>query len=791
MSLKSVSSSLPKSGWDTLHKLITAGASASDVSSSGVLKTLVGLIKKNKEMDKVAQSLATMAGASKDIGAMLITNKVLEALQSANSSSWSTAAKTSIASMLRHLALAHQSDTFRAFPLIIELLNTGPDAAQEEVAAALQALAYNAGLKQQIVDSVHLADICKAVDTSRPIRVQRCCMAALNNLSVSSHTTGLDAKMFKKGVLETVVSVMKENDDGEVLKHTYCFTRNITLAQEDVKAYLTDNGAKCIFHALQHSAGPVREHSAGLIRNLGTNGSQANARKNAIIDAGVIPVLVKTLKNDQHAGAKLQAAYALWNLSNSTHGAKTIMNMGLVPEILEIYEPVTWDDKLNNEVYKSKLVGVLCCLCANAGEDGCNKLREHGLQNHLHPLMMSKDASRQPINAACGLANLVGHLENHPLLEANTTIFEMICECIEATRKGQAYHGAYYSEWGLVRNLANMSVSDSNKPLLKKTKSVECACRGFRVGAKYIKHEDCVAKLISNMSFAYNLETDFDVDVMSIVRDIKDKSKSPEARKMAEVALFQQKFREEKPADLQAKVKAAAASSGENGHVMISYPWKWQPQMVALKKFLEDNGVSCWFDLDDMSGSTLDAMATAVEGACAVIVCLSSEYKESAACRSEGEYAFNLKKPIVPVKVDLNYHPDGWLGMLLGSKLYFDVSSDSAMATNGPSLLKEVLKHYKGKSGPQPGGHSIKPPPPVQTPTKGDAPKSVPSTPAPAPTQTAPAAPGVSADVIKTILDSFLTNLEKTRENITKHVDERFNALDERVRALERKVFKK
>ena len=127
--------------------------------------------------------------------------------------------------------------------------------------------------------------------------------------------------------------------------------------------------------------------------------------------------------------------------------------------------------------------------------------------------------------------------------------------------------------------------------------------------------------------------------------------------------------------------------------------------MVSLKKFLEDNGIDCWFDLDDMSGSTLDAMATAVEGACAVIVCLSPEYKESAACRSEGEYAFNLKKPIVPVKVDINYSPDGWLGMLLGSKLYFDVSSDQAFASNCQSILKEVLKHYGGNGGPQPGGH--------------------------------------------------------------------------------------
>eukprot|EP00808_Paulinella_micropora_P011998 g2700.t1 len=51
---------------------------------------------------------------------------------------------------------------------------------------------------------------------------------------------------------------------------------------------------------------------------------------------------------------------------------------------------------------------------------------------------------------------------------------------------------------------------------------------------------------------------------------------------------------------------------------------------------------------------------------------MSSMYSQSQACRTEAEYAFTLKKPLVPVKVQ-DFTPRGWLGALVGSKLYFDI----------------------------------------------------------------------------------------------------------------------
>jgi TIR domain len=53
-------------------------------------------------------------------------------------------------------------------------------------------------------------------------------------------------------------------------------------------------------------------------------------------------------------------------------------------------------------------------------------------------------------------------------------------------------------------------------------------------------------------------------------------------------------------------------------------------------------------------------VANAVEQADVVLICYTKKYKESAACRTEAEYAFTLKKPIVPLKMEKDYVPDGW-----------------------------------------------------------------------------------------------------------------------------------
>src|SRR4051812_40356721 len=86
-------------------------------------------------------------------------------------------------------------------------------------------------------------------------------------------------------------------------------------------------------------------------------------------------------------------------------------------------------------------------------------------------------------------------------------------------------------------------------------------------------------------------------------------------------------------------------------------------------------------------------MASAIEGADVILMCVSKNYKESSNCRAEAEYSFQRKVPIVPVMVESNYRPDGWLGFLLGSKLWYSAWDDSTTQSQLPSLLKDISKH--------------------------------------------------------------------------------------------------
>jgi hypothetical protein len=108
-------------------------------------------------------------------------------------------------------------------------------------------------------------------------------------------------------------------------------------------------------------------------------------------------------------------------------------------------------------------------------------------------------------------------------------------------------------------------------------------------------------------------------------------------------------------------------------HVMLSYAWVYQPTVLALAARLRAAGFRIWLDVAEMSGSTLEAMALAVEDAAAIVYTLGPGYKNSANCRLEAEYAAQLRKPMVPILVERRYRPDGWLGIMTGSKLYYEL----------------------------------------------------------------------------------------------------------------------
>ncbi len=56
----------------------------------------------------------------------------------------------------------------------------------------------------------------------------------------------------------------------------------------------------------------------------------------------------------------------------------------------------------------------------------------------------------------------------------------------------------------------------------------------------------------------------------------------------------------------------------------------------------------------------------------------------------EAEYSFRLRKDIVPLLLQSGYVPDGWLGLMVGTRLYFDFTSDDNINKEMPRLLREI-----------------------------------------------------------------------------------------------------
>ena len=129
-------------------------------------------------------------------------------------------------------------------------------------------------------------------------------------------------------------------------------------------------------------------------------------------------------------------------------------------------------------------------------------------------------------------------------------------------------------------------------------------------------------------------------------------------------------------------------------HIFISYNWKHQDVCVKIRDFLKSIGYKVWIDIDEMTGSTLESMARAIEQAKVVLICFSDDYKASANCRIEAEYSFQRKKPIVAVSMQLNYNPDGWLGILLGQFKSVDLSLTTKPFDTAKIELKNEIEAH-------------------------------------------------------------------------------------------------
>ena len=113
-------------------------------------------------------------------------------------------------------------------------------------------------------------------------------------------------------------------------------------------------------------------------------------------------------------------------------------------------------------------------------------------------------------------------------------------------------------------------------------------------------------------------------------------------------------------------------------HIMISYNTGSRELCLKIKEELERFNFKVWIDVNEIHGSSLESMANAVEKSECVLMCVTEKYRQSLNCQAEAQYAFRLNKCIIPLIMQPGYHSvKGWLGFIIGDKIFVDFSKYS------------------------------------------------------------------------------------------------------------------
>ena len=145
-----------------------------------------------------------------------------------------------------------------------------------------------------------------------------------------------------------------------------------------------------------------------------------------------------------------------------------------------------------------------------------------------------------------------------------------------------------------------------------------------------------------------------------------------------------------------AQEESRAATGALQGYAMLSYNQESCQEFIhPLRDKIESKGIRTWIDIKDMpAGDLYTGMAKAIEGAAIVVVGVHIKYKDSGNCQYEAEYAAKKKKRMFFVNCQPGYEADGWLGLLMGNSLWYNLAGN--FEAESDRLIQHMKEIYKG-----------------------------------------------------------------------------------------------
>ncbi|KAJ7380759.1 hypothetical protein OS493_007137 [Desmophyllum pertusum] len=306
--------------------------------------------------------------------------------------------------------------------------------------------------------------------------------------------------------------------------------------------------------------------------------------------------------------------------------------------------------------------------------------------NVLIPLLKA-DVALFSAKSLLVLACLIDEENNH-LIMADEEPIKFLTSILKKAIGSSTHRYLGLSAAELAEGLTQIAVNDNNKKTIAQCGAIPILVKMLQ-NAKGDEERLNACNTLWTLAFDKENKNEICSDDYAIfeLRKLLT-SENSEIKRAAAGALWECEGKEKHAEGKQQSVTLQQVTGTK--HVMISYQWDVQRLVIQMKNKLQADGYKVWMDIDEMGGSTLESMASAVENASVVLVCVSQKYKESPNCRSEAEYTFQLHKDIIPLMMDHKYRPDGWLGFIVGSKFWIDFSEKYKLDSSSDKLVKEL-----------------------------------------------------------------------------------------------------
>ncbi|XP_013390051.1 uncharacterized protein LOC106158546 [Lingula anatina] len=387
-----------------------------------------------------------------------------------------------------------------------------------------------------------------------------------------------------------------------------------------------------------------------------------------------------------------------WNYTDvSELFSNKLRDAGMFSTLQDILKNSDFKDKLNIDENIKDVILSICNIIFNCVQFESNQEQMSDLRiinDLLHYCKADIKCNKIKAVATLAIAFLVDEDNSHLVrADSKAGVIRFILDTLEDCLYHTDLRAGGFSSIELLRGLCQVAMNDANKVILVYDGIVPIITSLLRSGGSEEK------LLSSKLTWLLAFQRDNkqvmrdDENLVAMLEQVEHDT-CKELRHYAQGASFELHKTQEKinkVLEEHFRPRGSPRPSGWRYDVMLSYHPESRPVTKLVCEALHQEGLRVWMAEDEMS---FGAATEAIEQSTMVLMAMDHRYHTSARCRSEAEYAFDLQKSVLPMKMKRSFKPCGWMGRFVAGKMYVDFSKCQEDA-GFSDLVKELIEEIR------------------------------------------------------------------------------------------------